>query len=202
MFSKRKEISAKLNDQFNAVARCGADTSKNRWISVNKDLYDTYLKLYFRSLQLVDKLDCILKDGEHQLCMEEGLKDGWHLPQPDFMADDVAQLKSFMKELDPFYAIPMKNSDNVRVSAKLAVQMHHLLQIDILMVGKLFDMFRHTEYLNYHRELKSKGIKYAGPTSLGEIVNTYMMMAHTHNKTEKYLQQRNIPSDWHKKVLA
>jgi hypothetical protein len=201
MVSKRKEFSEKLSEHFALAAAIPQETD-NRLIIVSRDLYDTYLKLYFRSLQLVEKLEAILKDGEHQLCMEEGLRDGWHLPQPDFMEEDVKQLRSFLKQIDPFRVNTSANSSqHTRVSVNLAVQMHHLLQIDILMVGKLFDMFRNTEYLDYHRELKRKGIKYAGPTSLGEIVNTYMMMAHTHNKTEKYLENRRIPKDWHQKVL-
>lgn len=202
MSSKRKKINIQLKEQFDSVTAIPRQSADGRWVTVSRDLYDAYLKLYFLSHKLCKKLDAILKDGEHQLCMEEGLKDGWHLPQPDFMGNDVAQLGQFLKELDPFAAYPLAGSDRVKVPAKMAVQMHHLLQIDILMVSKLFDMFRSTQYLDYHRELKAKGIKYAGPTSLSELVSTYMMMAHTHNKTAKYLEKRNIPADWHKKVIA
>lgn len=190
-----------LTEHFEAAAALDA-RGKGRKISVGKDLYDTYLRLYFRSKQLCDKLESIINDGEHQLCMEEGRNDGWNLPQPDFMKEDVQRLKQFLKELDPFNSMHHNNGRNTRISAKLAVNMHHLLQINIIMINKLFDMFRETDYLSYHRELKAKGVKYAGPTSLGEIVGTYFMMAHTHKKTQKYLQKRNIPQDWPKYVLA
>lgn len=201
MTDKQKLYSDKLSEQYNAIASKPADCG-NRKIAVGKDLYDTYIKLYFRSLHLAQKLEQIVNDGEHQLCMQEGRDAGWNLPKGDYMREDVLRLKSFLKGLDPFNSVSCRGGSHVKISAHMAVDMHHLLQINILMVGKLFDMFRETDYLNYHRELKAKGFKYAGPTSLSEIVNIYMQSAHTQNKTQHYLQQRKIPQDWHKRVIA
>jgi hypothetical protein len=183
---KQEKYSAQLKEHFDAVSNV-PENCGTRKITVSKELYNAYIKLYFRSLQLAKKLECILNDGEHQLCMDEGQKDGWNLPDHDYMHDDVNHLKTVLKKLDPFRSIPIHNGSHVKISAHLAVEMHHLLQINILMSAKLFDMFRESEYLPFHRDLRERGIKYAGPTSLSEIVNTYMQSAHTYNKTQKYL---------------
>jgi hypothetical protein len=169
---------------------------------IERAIYDKYLRLYHWSVALADKLDQVIEDGEHRLCLEEGMHEGgWILPDPDFMREDVDALKAFLKTIDPFRCTSV-GKDRVKVSAQLAVQMHYMSEIDHLIVKKLFHMFRSTDYLKYQRHLRDRGIKYAGPTSLGEILNTYFELAHTRKMTDDYMARHKISKNWHQHILA
>lgn len=190
-----------LREVFESAAALDKTRYKNRSIIVEKDLYDKYIRLYHWTRVLCDKLDAVIEDGEHRLCMDEGRETGWNLPHPDFMKDDVAEMKKLLKSLDPF-RVSMTKDGKVRANVTLAVGMHYMAEADRLMIHKLFDMFRTTDYLPYHRDLRERGIKYAGPTSLGEIFNTMLYLAHTNNYTNRYIQERNIGKDWYQKLLV
>lgn len=187
--------SLELKDVFDIVADLDDIVVKGCNVAVDKDLYSKYLRLYHFSVAMCRKLDEVIEDGEHRLGMEEGSDHGWILPDPDFMREDVDAMKEFLNDLDPFHVQHLK-SGRVKASGKLAIGMHYMVELNRLMVKKLFHMFRTTDYLKYHRHLRDRGIKYAGPTSLQEVVDAFFFSAHTKNYTQKYLERHSIPSNW------
>jgi len=190
-----------LKEIFDAAAALDKTKFRNRSVIVEKDIYDKYIRLYHWTRALCDKLDAVIEDGEHRLGMEEGRQTGWNLPDPDFMKDDVTAMKKMLRSLDPF-GVTHTQDGRVRVNVTLAVGMHYMAEADRLMIHKLFNMFREKDYLPYHRHLRDMGIKYAGPTSLGEIFNTMMYLAHTKSYTKKYMDDRKIDHNWPQKLLT
>lgn len=155
-------------------------------VTLPYDLYKEYVRLYRRSVDMHKKLLSVMGDGEHQLILEEG-RDKFTLPANDIFAEDLNDLNRIIKSFDPF-GVTFSHG-KVKLSDTQLQGFFDLFSKDYDVVHNLFEMFRATDYLKYHRHLRNEGIKYAGPTSLQEIMNVLVGVAHAHHRQNAYIKE-------------
>ena len=169
-----------LSRRFNASARVNA-------AKIPVSLYNDYLDLYRRSEHMHEKLVMVMEDGEHQLCMEEG-RGRFRLPEEGYLEPEVRDLKNILKSFQPYYtARPQR--ETVWLERDQIQGFFNLFSKDYDIVHSVLEMLRVTDYLPYHRHLKEQGIRYAGPTSLQEIVNVFVGVARTHGHQSAYIEE-------------
>lgn len=171
---------SELAEEFNLRGRL-------KGVEVPKALYHEFLRLYRNSQKLHDKLILVLEDGEHRLVMEEG-RGRFDLPPDDYLTDDLNELAGLLKSFDPYRVESAKGKEKVFLTARQIQGFFSLFAKDCDIYHSVFEALRDTEYLKYHRHLRDVDhVKYAGPTSLQEVVDVYIGVARAHNKQRAYL---------------
>lgn len=169
-----------LAEEFNLRGRL-------KGVEVPKTLYNEFLRLYRNSQRLHDKLALVMGDGEHQLIMEEG-RGRFDLPPDDYLTEDMAELGRLLKSFNPYYAETAKNKEKVFLTTQQIQGFFSVFAKDSDLYHGIFEALRNTEYLKYHRHLRDVDhVKYAGPTSLQEVVDVYIGVARAHNRQRAYL---------------
>lgn len=172
---------AQLAREFNFQTRVNA-------VSIPSSLYQEFVTLYKRSEALHDKLSTVLNDGEHVLIMEEG-RDFFRLPPSRYLDKELVALKSALISFDP-YKVQHQSNGTVRLRDTQVQGFFDLFSRDYDVVHKLFEAFRHTDYLKYHKYLRDeRQVKYAGPNSLQEILNVFFGLARAQNRQRAYLRE-------------
>lgn len=160
-----------------------------RYHEVPYPLYAHYIDLYKKSEILHDKMAATMNDGEHRLLMEEGRRDGFQLPPDDYLDVDLKCIKKALNAFDPYHARSFKNG-NIKLSAGQIQGFFTLFSAGYDMFHTVAEAVRHTDYLKLHRYMRDeRGIKYAGPTALQELVNVYIGVAKTNRQQINYLQK-------------
>lgn len=174
-----------LTKDFNVGGRINAAT-------VPGYLYNEYVDLYRRSDDMHRKLEMVMDDGEHQLAMEEGM-DFFKLPNTRYLRKELGELRGILDSFDPYHTTFGK-SGKVKLKDVQIQGFFNLFAKDYDIVHGLFETFRNTDYLKYHRHLRDvQKVKYAGPTSLQEIVNVFFGIARAQNKQRAYLKELAAP---------
>lgn len=171
-----------------------------RHVRIPADLYDSFLRLYRRSLQLANQMERTLDDGEHILYMEEGREQLKNLPDDRIFRDEIAAYKSFLKEFDPFRAVHLP-SGNVQISTQTARSFVHMAHYTGYIVETAFNGVFHTQYLDGFTDLKKLGIAYAGPSALQETMNAYTGLFHIHGKVHSKEKGGLLKKDWYALVF-
>lgn len=161
-----------------------------RRIEIPVPLYKQFLKLYDRAMDLREKLSMVMDDGEHRLLLQEGrARTTFNLPHEDFQRPENECLGAVLKSFNP-YKISRINSDYVSLQPEQVQGFFQTFSSAHNVVHSVFDMFRQTDYIDYQRHLRDNlGIKYAGPTSLEELVGVYYTLARTNKMQKAYLEE-------------
>lgn len=165
-------------------------TTPLRRIEIPVALYTQFLKLYDRARDLREKLTMVMDDGEHRLLLQEGrLTTAFNLPHEDFQRAENDQLGAFLKSFNP-YSVARRTKEYVSLQPAQVEGFFHVFSAAHNVVHGVFDMFRQSDYLQYQRYLRDElAIKYAGPTSLQEIVGFHFTLARTHKMQTAYLAE-------------
>lgn len=157
-------------------------------VKVPNSLYKEFLDLYRRSKRMHDKLLSVIDDGEHILIMEEG-RDFFKLPNDHYLRPELAELRTLLNSFSPYDA-PRQKNGRVCLRPDQIQGFFNLFAKDYDIVHDLFETFRNTDYLKYHRYLRDeRGVKYAGPTSLQEIVGVFFGLARAQNKQRAFMRE-------------
>ncbi len=165
-------------------------TTPLRRIEIPVSLYTQFIRLYERAHGLREKLALVMDDGEHRLLLQEGrLTTAFNLPHEDFQRPENDQLGFFLKSFNP-YSVKRRSKEYVSLQPAQVEGFFHVFSAAHNVVHNVLDMFRQTDYLPYQRYLRDElGVKYAGPTSLQEIVGFHFTLARTHKMQKAYLEE-------------
>lgn len=139
------------------------------WLKLGKDLYQSHLQFFRHTHQLVEKLDDVLNDFEHQLSMDEGRELGFALPKEESFRSFVQEYKNRFLHFDPFHIF--QNGDDVWLSGDKVKAFIDNRKMAARLYDMLDDAIFQTEYMDLIRHLKNAGIPYAGPSVFQDIMD-------------------------------
>ena len=139
------------------------------WIKLPIDLYHTHCRFFLRSRILVDKLEQVMDNVEHQLYMEEGRTLGYQMPEEQRYRDFIAFYKEQFESFNPFETASKDGKVILRGDQARAFVDNRRLS------AELYDMLDEgifqTEYMDMIRHLKNLGAPYFGPSIFQEIMD-------------------------------
>lgn len=176
-----------------------ADENKNipdSWnIMVPEEVYEQYWDLHEASLRLVDALERVLNDPEHQLIMDEAAKLGYRLPAMDIFHKEIADYREALHEFDP-YKVKKASNGYVSIPVKTAELLHNLMKYNSFMVARVFDGCFNTQYMKHFGFYKNSGYPYEGATALQETLDVLIGMCKTVNEIDRQIEKGRQKKDW------
>ena len=161
-------------------------------VEIPNELYKEFIRLYHRSMDLYEKLSRVLKDGEHELIMEEGRTQHYNLPPDGYLDEDLNELRDCLKSFDP-WRVSYTKEGKVNLTQEQVEGFFSLFAKDYDVFHKVTEAVRDTDYFDYLRYLRDEAeVCYAGPSSLREVAGIYFGIARAHNRQMKYLAELGV----------
>ncbi len=146
-------------------------TPKN--IVMSGVLYNYHLNLYRDAHIMLNQQERVLRDGEHQQVIIDGLRKRLRMPRTDLFSLRMAGLRAHLNSYDPrdMKRLP---GDKAAVPVSVARAMNATMLLTTAYVFDYFAEMKNSDYTRWLRKLKEDGVPYAGPGSLQETFNTYI----------------------------
>ena len=164
-------------------------------IQVPKEVYDHYWDLHEASWRLVDALERVLEDPEHQLIMEEAQKLGYRLPALDVFRQELQDYREVLLDFDPYRVRNAKNG-YVTVPIRMADMLHNLMKYNSFMVARVFDGCFNTDYMKHFGFYKNSGYPYEGATALQETMDVLVGMMKTSKEIDRQVERGRQKEHW------
>lgn len=187
----------KLRRTFEDFARenpAAGPSVRIKTVCVKREVYNAYLDVYKSADALADKLELVLKDGEHRLCMKEGRAQGYRIPDEKETHGKISTLRAALNGFDPRDIV--FEGDYVILPVATARGFHRVAVESCALVGGLFGDIRDSGYLPWLRELKRMRFPYVGPSSLQEAMDVWVCLLRAAALTNRGARPAAMPANW------
>lgn len=153
-------------------------------------LYKSHL-LFFRDTKaLVEKMERVLDDPEHSLCMYEGRELDFNLPSEEAFRNFVLIYNSHFQDFNPFST--QKADDKILLTGTQAKAFIDNRHFSADLYEALDTAIFQTQYMDLIRHLKNNGVAYSGPSIFQEIMNWQIRAIYLMKDEHKLIQDEEL----------
>lgn len=182
---------------FNRLAR---NTGQSGYYGIVKTirmperLYGEFLQLHFHTCALIDRLEEVLEDGEHQLLIEEGRQHGLRMPDAEGFLLRIAASRAQTDSYDPGYCV--RDGGDIILPIHVARGLFGTAMMGMSLVHDSFQAILTTDYARYLRTLRNNGCAYAGPEALTQMYTLHIALQIAAALTEEKALPDHLPCNW------
>ena len=172
-----------------------------RTVTVPKQIYDSYVRLYNSAALLSYSLDTVLNHKDHQNVMNMGTAMGLCMPvERDFRAqnDTLKQcLNAFgTDEIDSLIFDKKGSVVAVRLPFNTAAGFHHTAIGAARIISMTMNSFYNRDYQSCFKQLKEDGKPYQGPVSFKKVSETWRVLLATCAAQKEHAPEEKLPANW------
>lgn len=184
-----------LCQKFYRAAQPTNKAVKNKNIQVPYEVFDLCWDVYEDAQKLVEAIDAVIADEEHDLIMEEAAKLGYDLPNFDLFLEELETYRDYLNSLEEFTGV-IERKGYVKIPLKTAQDMNEMMKYNSFMIARVFDDVFNTEYMTHFGFYKDAGFPYQGPNALQPCVRLLTSMIKTMREIDRQVSLGRQNSDW------
>ena len=155
-------------------------------VALTENLYKSHLLFFTYTKALVEKMEKVLDDPEHRLCMNEGRDLGFNLPSEEAFHKFIKIYNAHFHGFDPFRT--EKSGNKITLTGDQAKAFIDNRYFAAELYDALDTAIFQTQYMDLIRHLKNNGAGYAGPSIFQEIMNWQITAASLMRKEHESIQ--------------
>lgn len=163
-------------------------------IRMPESLYRKFLNIHDHARILVDSVQAILNDGEHQTIIEEGILLKYRMPDMAGFSIKIAAVRAQLDSYDPNNHI--REGKDVVLPAYVARGLYVTALTGTAFVHDCFEAVTKTDYWKYMRVLKENGVPYAGPVVLPQMYALHLSLQIAAVFTQREAIPEQLPRNW------
>lgn len=165
-----------------------------RDVLVPKNVFNQMQDVHQKALSLLQDIEAVLDDPEHQLIIREAQNLGYSLPNIELFNQELDVYRRAVRGLDVHTAL--QEGNYVRLPIETARSLNDLMKYNCFMVARIFDDCFNTEYMKHFGFYKNSGLPYLGPNALQSCVNVLLAMSKAINTMENNIRKGTQRADW------
>lgn len=191
----------RLRDSFYYFGRVkpAANLHPHQYVHVPRRIYDDCWRTHGASMRMVNALEAVQKDAEHQLLFDAGHDAGYTMPDFQHFREELEAFKDALSELDPLKSRASHNG-YVCITAEQALHLEGVVHYSAFMLSRVLDAAFNTEYLRPFGDYKQAGYAYQGPSALQESMNLMARLIQLSNGVERLAKEGAHNRDWRKPI--